>query len=393
MQWHDFVFSNQPRQRFLRHFIFWAAWWLYFSAIYWYNQHIIEFAYDKFIKLGSYVLLKSFLLLFIHALACYVFIYFLLPRYLLKSKWLKLTTGVFLLSILVVVTGYLMYGLVFPFVESIFNNRAVDANTALLWTSISIGLLNASKVIAAAATIKLMKYWWLKQKEKERLEKERINTELQLLKAQIRPGFLFKALNNIYAYSLAGSPRASEMLLKLSDLLSYMLYECDQPLVPLEKEIEMMKEYMALEKIRMADSLEMEIEVKGRTQNKLIAPFLLLPFIENSFKHGNAMTEKCWISLEIKVEENAYLIKLINGISPEISSQPGFYGNGLVNVQKRLNLLYPSRHELKMTAEEEVFLVILKIQLEESPSPPVSGQNEINDIETTKEQTTIYVEQ
>lgn len=391
MQSHDFVFLNQPRQRFLRHIVFWATWWLYFSAIYWYNQHIIEFAYDKFIKLGSYVFLKSFLLLFIHALACYVFIYFLLPRYLLKSKWLKLTAGVILLSILILVTGYLMYRWVFPFVDSIFNSRVVGADTSLLWNSISIGLLNASKVIAAAATIKLMKYWWLKQKEKKRLEREKITTELQLLKAQIRPRFLFKALNNIYAYSLAGSPRASEMLLKLSDLLSYMLYECDQPLVPLEKEIEMMREYMALEKIRMADNLEMGIEVKGSTQNKLIAPFLLLPFIENSFKQCNAMTEKCWISLEIKVEENAYLIKLINGISPEISCQPEFYGNGLFTVQKRLNLLYPNRYELQMTAEEEVFLVKLKIQLDESPSPPVSGENETDYIEA-KEQTTMYVE-
>ena len=207
------------------------------------------------------------------------------------------------------------------------------------------------------------------------------------------PGFLFNTLNNIYVYALAGSPRASEMLLKLSDLLSYMLYECDQPLVPLEKEIEMMKEYMALEKIRMADNLEMEIQVKGETQNKFIAPFLLLPFIENSFKQCNAMTEKCWISLEIKVEENFYLVKLINGIPPEISSRPDFYGNGLVNVQKRLILLYPNRHELKMNAEEEVFLVNLKIEMD-TPAPPVSGENNAaNYIEIGEEQTSSYAQQ
>ena len=104
------------------------------------------------------------------------------------------------------------------------------------------------------------------------------------------------------------------------------------------------------------------------------------------------MSEKCWISLEIKVEENAYLIKLINGIPAEISSQPDFYGNGLVNVQKRLVLLYPNRHELKMNAEEEVFLVNLKIEID-TPVPPVGGENNVTDyIEIEEEQTSSYVQ-
>jgi hypothetical protein len=283
-----------------------VIWWLYFSIIYWYNQHITGFSYNNFIKLGSHTFLKSFLLLFIHAIACYSFIYFLLPRYLIKSKWLKLTAGILLLSILIFVTGYLLCRWVYPFVNSIFNHPPDSINTNLLWISISIGLLNTPKVVGAAVAIKLMKYWWLKQKEKESLEREKINTELQLLKAQIRPGFLFNALNNIYAYSLAGSPRASEMLLKLSDLLSYMLYECDKALVPLEKEIEMMKQYMLLEKIRLDENLEMEVSVKGKLSGKKIAPFLLLPFIENSFKHCRSMTEQPWVNMEIKIEEDIF---------------------------------------------------------------------------------------
>ncbi len=214
--------------------------------------------------------------------------------------------------------------------------------------------------------IKLMKYWWLKQKEKESLEREKINTELQLLKAQIRPGFLFNALNNIYAYSLAGSPRASEMLLKLSDLLSYMLYECDKALVPLEKEIEMMKQYMLLEKIRLDENLEMEVSVKGKLSGKKIAPFLLLPFIENSFKHCRSMTEQPWVNMEIKIEEDIFSLKLVNGIMPDISGQQELHNNELVNVQKRLTLLYPEKHELKTSTEQEMFVVLLKIQLDAS---------------------------
>jgi hypothetical protein len=393
MQWHDFVFSNQPRQRLLRHIVFWTAWWLYFSAIYWYNQHIHGIAYDKFIKLGSHIFIKSFLLLFIHAIACYIFIYFLLPRYLIKSKWLKLIAGTLLLSILLFVAGYLLYKWVFPFVNFIFSSPADSTNMPLLWNSTSIVLLNAPKVVAAAAIIKLMKYWWLKQKEKENLERERISTELELLKAQIRPGFLFNALNNIYAYSLAASPRASEMLLKLSDLLSYMLYECDKPLVPVEKEIEMMIEYMDMEKIRQNENLEMEVSVKGELSDKKIAPFLLLPFIENSFKKISQMTERPWINMEIKMEEDIFSMKLVNGMKPEISDRPELLQNVLANVEKRLTLLYPGRHELKINVEQEMFIVLLKIQLYETLFPSTNGIYKTHDKEIAEEETNSYAQQ
>jgi hypothetical protein len=330
-----------------------------------------------YVNLGSDILLKSFLLLLIQAIACYTFIYFLLPRHLIKAQWLKLTTGILLLCIIVVIAGYYVHGWLFPLVDSIFNNPPAKTSLPVVWSSINAGLLNAPKVVGAAVAIKLMKRWWLKQKEKERLEREKITTELQLLKAQIRPGFLFNALNNIYAYSLAGSPRAPEMLLRLSDLLSYMLYECDKPLVPLEKEIEMMKEYIALEKIRRADSLEMEVTVKGELAGTTIAPFLLLPFIENSFKQSSLMTERPWINMQIKMENDKFSMKLINGITHEISGSPEFHGNGIANVQKRLTLLYPEKYELKASTEQEMFIVFLSIQL--------NGQEEkITDITETK---------
>lgn len=398
MKWYEFIFSNRDRNRSLRHGVFWLLWWWYFFS----TTYGLQSPYNASgvwetqpWKWSNADLIISLWMLLIHIIACYAVLSFLLPRYLLKGKYFKFILGISLLGFVMAEGSHFIYEKVFPLGESNFipyeSSTGIKNNT--WWASITAGPLSAIKIIAVAITIKLLKRWWLKHKESQQLEREKINADLQLLKAQIHPGFLFNTLNNIYVYALAGSPRASEMLLKLSDLLSYMLYECDGPLVALGKEIEMMKEYMALEKIRMADNLEMEIEVKGNTQNKFIAPFLLLPFIENSFKQCNTMTEKCWISLEIKVEENAYLIKLINGIPPEISSQPDFYGNGLDNVQKRLTLLYPNRHELRMTAEEEVFLVNLKIQLDEPPSPPVSGENAVNYIERANEQTTVYVEQ
>jgi LytS/YehU family sensor histidine kinase len=286
--------------------------------------------------------------------------------YLAKSKWLKLTAGTVVACILLFVTGYLICSVIFPFVDFIFNQPATASQASLLWTSISVGLLNAPKVIGAAIAIKLMKYWWLKQKEKESLEKEKIKMQLQLLKAQLQPEFLFNSLNNILSFSLAGSSRASEMLLKLSDLLSYMLYECDEPLVSLEKEIEMMKKYMALGIISNNDNLEIQLRVKGDLTGKKIAPFLLFPFIEKSFNQSSNMIEQPWVDIEIKTDGDIFFMKIVKGMVPNISGQPEFYISELTNVQKRLTLLYPGKHELKTSSEQETFAVLLKIQLDSS---------------------------
>jgi LytS/YehU family sensor histidine kinase len=234
-----------------------------------------------------------------------------------------------------------------------------------IYSSIFNGIVSAIKVIAAATVITLGKYWWKKQKEKETLEREKINAELQLLKAQIHPGFLFTALNNIYVFSLAASPRAPELLLKLSDLLSYMLYECDQAVVSLEKEIARMKDYIILEKIRM-ESIEMEQSVTGDLSGKLIAPLLLLPFIENSFKHSSKLMEQAWVNMDVTVEGDILTMKLANGMMPG-SNGDVLFENGLANVQKRLTLLYPQKHELKISRELEMLVVLLKIQIGEKP--------------------------
>ncbi len=384
MQLHEFIFSNEPRKRRLRHIVFWTAWWIYFYG----SIYILHSSETKSglwraatYKWSAGNLIMSLFNLSLHIGACYIVLYFLLPWYLLKSKYFKFSIAILLLGVAMAYISHFINQIIFPNSENQFipfGNRHYNT----WWTSVFAGPINAIKIIAVAVIIKLLKRWWLKQKESLQLEREKINAELQLLKAQIHPGFLFNTLNNIYVYSLAGSPRASEMLLKLSDLISYMLYECDGPLVPLEKEIEMMKEYMALEKIRQGETLEMEIKIKGDLTHKLIAPFLLLPFIENGFKQCNHINEKSWVNLEIKVKETYCIVKLINGIPPEMINQPDIYGNGLINVQKRLNLLYPGKHELTMTVEEEVFLVNLKIQLDEQEDKSIAMEASDDIVET-----------
>ena len=224
-------------------------------------------------------------------------------------------------------------------------------------------------ILGLAVTIKLLKRWWIKQKQTEELAKEKVRAELQLLKAQVHPHFLFNTLNNIYFFTLSRSPQAPEMIKKLTDMLRYILDECDYPLVPLEKELKMIKDYMTLEKIRYGEQMEMIINIKGSYTKKMISPLLLIPFIENSFKHGaSKMLTHPSIKLAITIEGNDLLFFLTNK-TPVKTNHDIRNGNiGLKNVRKRLQLLYPAAHELTIASEENMFSVVLKIQLEEMNS-------------------------
>lgn len=365
MRWHEFIFSEQRKHKVLRHLAFWVTWWLYFLLCYFVIQQPIAGLGLKtplYLNPGDHLLFKTFLLVLLYAIACYPLLYFVLPK-IIKGKWLKATTYFILLCYLLFIASDFLYWTIFSSIDSLWGTSKTIPALSHSWPAINLGLMNFAKVAAAAAIIKYVKYWWLKQKESQRLEKEKINADLQLLKAQVHPDFLLKTLNNIYTHAVSSSPRTSGMLLKLSDLLSYMLYECDNPLVPLEKEIAMMKEYMQLENLRHNDELEMEVNVKGDLSGRTIAPFLLLPFIENSFKHSSQMTEQFWINMDIRTEGDHFSMKLANGMFEKNQDHNSFATNGLANVRKRLTLLYPGNHELKMTSEQEMFIVFLNIRL------------------------------
>ncbi len=149
------------------------------------------------------------------------------------------------------------------------------------------------------------------------LAKEKTKAELQLLKAQVHPHFLFNTLNNIYFFTLTNSAQAPVMIKKLSGMLHYILNECDRPLVPLEKEIKMIQDYMALEKIRYAEQMQMTIEIENNYTGKMIAPLLLIPFVENSFKHGaSKMITQPWVKLYIYIENNRLHFTIRNSKPP-----------------------------------------------------------------------------
>ncbi|MBI2729622.1 MAG: histidine kinase, partial [Sphingobacteriales bacterium] len=206
--------------------------------------------------------------------------------------------------------------------------------------------------------------WYKEQLQNDLLARENANAELQLLKAQVHPHFLFNTLNNIYSFTLNQSPEAPALVNKLSDTLQYMITDCKTDWVPLQKEIKMLEDYIGLEKVRYGDRLEMWVDIQGDANNKLIAPLIMIPFVENCFKHGTSMMRgKQWMQLTITIKENQLHFQLTNSNPPEPVHTKNKRGIGLQNVKKRLALLYPGKHQLDISSAEGVFSVHLQLEL------------------------------
>jgi LytS/YehU family sensor histidine kinase len=230
------------------------------------------------------------------------------------------------------------------------------------------GLRGAITIGGLAAAIKLMKYWYVKEQQNAHLQKENMSAQLALLQSQVHPHFLFNTMNNIYANTQEKAPEAAHLVTGLSDMLRYMLYECNEPRVSLEKELKLVQDYMTLERARYDERLELLIDIPETAGYWQIAPLLLLPFIENSFKHGaSCMPEHPWIHLQISISGNQFSMKLVNGKN-SISGSPDIHqGLGIDNAKKRLELLYPGKHQLQIFNEEAMFIVKLKLELTELP--------------------------
>ena len=212
--------------------------------------------------------------------------------------------------------------------------------------------------------MKFFKLWTIKQRDWMQVQQEKITAELQLLKAQVHPHFLFNTLNNIYSFSLENSPKTPHMILKLSSLLSYMLNDCKADEVQLEKEMEIMKNYIDLEKERYGNKIEISWSVEGDIKNKFVSPLLMLPFLENAFKHGiSEQIEKPWLTVNIAVKSDTLRCKITNSKNEFEPYSTNSAGIGINNVKKRLEFIYPDSYELKMHDERNYFVVSLLVVL------------------------------
>jgi len=224
--------------------------------------------------------------------------------------------------------------------------------------------------------LKLFKYWYLEHQQKLQVEKEKLNAELQLLKAQLHPHFLFNTLNNLYSLVYEKSDKAPKMLMRLSGLLSYVLYECKANEVLLSKEISIIKDYVALEKERYGERLDISFNFSGDIEDKMIAPMLFQPFIENTFKHGTSeQLGKAWMSIDLSVKGNQLYFKIINSCDNNPVAVPEKPGVGIENVKKRLGLLYPGNFKLQNGVEDDVYIVSLSLELKASEIKESSESN------------------
>lgn len=227
------------------------------------------------------------------------------------------------------------------------------------------GFLSANAVSVAytlgiTTSLKLVKQWYERERQTKDLERLNMETELKYLKSQINPHFLFNSLNSLYALTLTKSDEAPKLVLKLSDILRYVLYEGGARWVELDKEINYIQSYLDLEKLRNGDRLDIRFEVSGNTFGVKIAPMLFLTFIENSFKHGiSQQTDGGYVNIELQAQPGDVKFSICNSKADEkeerLNGNQG--GIGLENVRKRLKLLYPDRHKILITDKKDSYCV------------------------------------
>ncbi|TDX02205.1 sensor histidine kinase [Dinghuibacter silviterrae] len=217
-------------------------------------------------------------------------------------------------------------------------------------------------VLVISSGSKILQQWFAAERQKEKAEKETLRTELSLLKSQINPHFLFNTLNNIYAMAITDSVHTADAVMKLSQIMRYILQEADHELVPLQKDLEFLQRYIELQQFRLSDKVDLKYQVSGDGQLLRIAPLLMIPFIENAFKYGVSAREKSSIKIDIQIRENIVTLWVEN--TKHAVNTMGAMENtgiGINNARRRLALLYPDRHELTIRDTPSLFVVTLKI--------------------------------
>lgn len=345
-----FPFSSSGRWL---HVIFWLGFYL-FNAL-------LEGSIVDNYKVGFFA---SIVKLPLQIGLVYFNLYFLFPKYLLSKKYYHYFLSlIVLLGFTVLIKKLLLYDLVYP------PSCPLSAEQEPFITFSTFFLMLNSEVylIGLTTAIKMSVDWVKNIQVTKALKSEKLEAELGLLKAQIQPHFFFNTLNNLYALTLKKSDQAPGIVQKLSELMSYLLYECDQNRVSLENEIKLIYNYLDLEKLRYGKRLQLDVEIKGDFSGKTIPPFIILPFVENAFKHGQANLSRVLIKISLLIEKDQLLLRVKNPVaegSPQQAVAKG--GIGLKNVKRRLQLLYGTNYVLQVQNNQKEYQVSLRIPLNHS---------------------------
>ena len=332
------------------HFLCWVVIWVFFRS---------------FFSVGTsnqnFLFWFSSLLSIVTLITAYVFVYDLIPKYLLIKQYKKFVlytiySGVFVAATILMIE---VVGFVFYFNLEFKQMPALTTNPAVILVCIFF-------IVILASGLKILKSNYKSLDEKKTLENKFLLTKLELkeqelkfLKMQIHPHFLFNSLNTIYGFAIAKADEAPEMILKLSNLLDYILYQVEKPKVPLVEEIHHLEDYISLEKMRFHDTLKVNFSKDKLNDSLQIPPMLLIPFVENSFKHGVIIDGVLNVDIYLKTANNCLFFEIENSSKRKEESSTGI---GLQNIRKRLEMLYPEKHQLEIIENNDTFKVHLKIE-------------------------------
>ncbi len=346
------ILSTKFSARLLRHAIFWLLVITFYTAQFSFEHYQFDHSILHNISTAARFIPAKILLTDI--LFCYPAIYLLIPGFFQKKKYVMFS--------LLLLTLFITVFAISSFYKYRYFHVPPEVLFRFLWgTLIDFIVVGPIALCTILISIKMLKTWYIKEAEKRLLVAANADAEMQLLKAQLHPHFLFNTLNNIYSFALDRSPKAGEMVLHLSDIMKYMITDCHTRLVSLDKELKIMDDYLALEQVRYGNQLDLQQSTTGEAANKLITPLLMIPFVENTFKHGaGRMLKDPWIKLFIQVDDNVLHFSLTNN-KPAETSTNGKSGIGLNNVKQRLELLYPQNHLLTIESTINTFTVNMQV--------------------------------
>ena len=340
----------KPGLRYVFHVLFW---------LFFYLDMLFDLFFSGFAD--AYMLLTYLLQLLLDMILVYGNNYLFMPGLLLqnKNKAYLLTMFALLLG-LVLVNVYLQQYLLFDYFYGVSYWEPEEGLSDRISAYLNIFSFQAS-ILGAGAGIKLFKMFLQDRFRLQNMEISQLESELSHLKAQLNPHFLFNALNNIYVLTKIDAEKAQRAIELLSGLLRYQLYESTLERVPLQNELDYLEAFLQMEKIRKKD-MRLEFEVEGDTDNKYIAPLMLITFIENAVKHGISSAGTGWIHIHIRIDQDKFLFKVENSLNVEKTQRDK--GIGLDNLRRRLSLIYPESHQIEIRKEGQSYFASLSLTLD-----------------------------
>ncbi|MFQ5448174.1 MAG: sensor histidine kinase [Saprospiraceae bacterium] len=336
------------RHKWVYHTLFWVVVLMFYSLLEMFLNH------TGFL----YTVSNNLVRLLILGAAVYYNIYVLIPKYLARKKFMGYM-GLLLLVVFVIspIESLLI------FVKS---NHIPEMQASIVghldWSFVSNFFM-----VGTSSVVKITVDWYKNLREKQEIQTETIQSELRFLKSQINPHFLFNTLNSLYALTLKKSDKAPDIVLKLSEMMRYMLYECNEPQVLLSKEVNYISNYLDLELLRQGNNMNISFTIDGTISDQQIAPLMFIPFIENCFKHGlGHHLTKGFVTIRLAVTDHEVELYIENSKSDNMPKQRHARsgGIGLVNVRRRLDLLYPGKYTLSIHDNPQTYIVNLKLLLD-----------------------------